>query len=425
MRPRGTSTDYTRPYRPLPVSIINAAGRVARRLGLDDRLNADRLIAAARRKTGLSDFGDDWFLEPLRALVESINEEAGLTPMGSLIQRSRLVSALAIRLRAEHLLREHPGIRDLDLGEVIVIAGLQRTGTTLLHRLIAADPGVRALRSWEALSPVPLRDERPGNPRHRIREARFAARAVRFLAPDFLAVHPIEHDAPEEDVLLLDASFMSQAPEAMMHVPSYSRWLEGQDHARPYEYLVTLLKILQWQRPGRSWVLKTPHHLEHLDVVLDVFPNVCVVQTHRDPKKSVPSFWSMVAHARGMLSDQVDPDEIGTHWLRKTERMLKRSMNVRRARTGGVFLDVPYRDLVRDPLGELRRVYESAGVAFTEAAEDAATAALTRNPKNRYGRHVYSPKDFGFHNRALDEAFGFYRRAYGIPDESAAREDRS
>jgi len=422
---RETSTDYTRPYRPRPVAFFNRAGHLARRLGLDDRLRVDRLITAAQQKTGFADFGDNWFLEPLRVLVESINEEARLTPLGIRMQRSRLVSALAIRLRAEALLREHPEIRNLDLGEVIVIAGLQRTGTTLLHRLIATNPGVRALRSWEALDPVPLRSERPGDPRGRIRRAKLAARAVRFLAPDFLAVHPIEHDAPEEDVLLLDASFMSQAPEAMMRVPSYSRWLEGQNHTRPYEYLGTLLKILQWQRPGRSWVLKTPHHLEHLDVVLDVFPNVCVVQTHRDPKKSVPSFWSMVAHARGMLSDQVDPDEIGAHCLRKTERMLERSMNVRKARTGAVFLDVPYRDLVRDPLGELRRVYESAGVAFTEAAEDAATAALTRNPKHRYGRHVYSPKDFGCDNRALDEAFGFYRRAYGIPDESAAREDRS
>ena len=380
------------------------------------------MIAAARRRTGLSDFGDDWFLEPLRVLVESINEEARLTPMGALIQRTRLASALETRLRAEHLLGKHPGIRDLDLGRVIVIAGLQRTGTTLLHRLIAADPGIHAVRSWEALSPLPLRGERPGDPRRRMRRARLAARAVRFLAPDFLAVHPVEYDAPEEDVLLLDASFMSQSPEAMMCVPGYSRWLERQDHTRAYEYLATLLRILHWQRPAGCWVLKTPHHLEHLAVLLEVLPDACIVQTHRDPKKSVPSFWSMVAHARGMLSDHVDPREIAAHWLRKTRRMLERSINVRKTSADRVFVDVRYRDLVADPIGALRTVYGSTGIDFTEAAERAARRVAERDVKDRHGRHVYAAASFGLDGRTIEEAFGFYRREYRIPDEAA--EDR-
>lgn len=415
-----TSTDYTRPYRPRSVALFNRAGRVARRLGLDDRLDVDRMIAAARRKSGLSDFGDEWFLEPLQVLVASINEEARLTPVGVRLLGARIVSALAVRLRAERLLREHPEIRDLDLGKVVVIAGLQRTATTTLHRLIAADPGVRALRSWEALNPVPLPGETPGDPRGRLREAKLAVRAIRFLAPDFLAVHPLAPDAPEEDVLLLDASFMSQSAEATMRVPRYASWLEEQDHQKAYEYLVTLLKILQWQRPGRCWVLKTPHHLEYLDVILAVFRDVSVVQTHRDPKKSIPSFCSMVAHATGLWSDRVDPQEIAAHWMRKTLRMIERSMNVRKTSSDGVFVDVLYRDLVADPIGALRTVYRSAGIDFTEAAENAARKIAARDVKDRHGRHVYAAASFGLDGRAIDEAFGFYRQAYGIPDESSA-----
>ena len=412
-----TSTNYTRPYRPRSVAFLNRAGRLARRLGLDDGMNVDRLIAGARRKTGLSDFGDDWFLEPLGVLVDAINEEARLTPVGVRLLRARIVSALAVRLRAERLLREHPEIRDLDLGKVIVIAGLQRTATTTLHRLIAADPGVRGLRSWEALNPVPLPGERPGDPRGRLREAKLGIHAIRFLSPDFLAVHPLAHEAPEEDVLLLDTSFMSQSAEATMRVPRYARWLEGQDHKEAYEYLVTLLKILQWQRPGRCWVLKTPHHLEYLDVILEVFRDVCIVQTHRDPKKSIPSFCSMVAHATGLWSDHVDPHEIAAHWMRKTHRMIERSMNVRETSADGVFVDLLYRDLVADPIGALRTVYRSAGIDFTEAAEAAARTVAARDVKDRHGRHVYAAASFGLDDRILDETFGFYRRAYGIPDE--------
>ena len=420
MKPLETSTDYRRPYRPLPVAIFNAAGHMARRLGIDDRMNVDRLIAAARRKTGLSDFGDDWFLEPLEVLVASINDEAALTPVGVRLLSARIVVALATRLRAERLLRDNPEIRDLDLGKVLVIAGLQRTATTTLHRLIAADPGVRALRSWEALNPAPLPGDRPGDPRGRLRQAKLGVQAIRFLSPDFLAVHPLAPDAPEEDILLLDTSFMSQSAEATMRVPRYARWLEGQDHKKPYEYLVTLLKVLQWQRPGRCWVLKTPHHLEHLDVILDVFPDVCIVQTHRDPKKSIPSFCSMVAHATGLWSDQVDPREIAAHWTRKTLRMIERSMHVRKTSADGVFVDVLYRDLVEDPIGAMRTVYRSAGIGFTEAAENAARTVAARDVKDRHGRHVYTAASFGLDDRAIDEAFGFYRRAYGIPDEGHA-----
>ena len=413
-----TSTDYSRPYRPLPVSLFNWAGRMVRRLGSSGDLDVARMIAAARRRTGLSDFGDEWFLEPLRVLVDSINNEARLTPVGTMIQRSRIVSALSTRLRAERLLRRHPGILDVDLGNVIVIAGLQRTATTTLHRLIAAHPGVRALRSWESLNPVPLPGEKRGDPGRRMREAKLAARAIGFLAPDFLAVHPIEYDAPEEEIFLLDLSFMSQSPEATMHVPGYARWLEGQDHTKCYEYMLTVLKILHWQRPGDCRVLKTPHHMEHLDVVLDVVPDACIAQTHRDPKRSIASFCSMVAHARGMLSDHVDPGEIGRQWMRKTRRMIDLSMGVRRTAGDGVFVDVSYYDLIADPVSELRRVYRAAGVDFSEEAEDAARAISRRNVKNRHGRHVYSLADFGLDEETVDRCCERYRRAYAIPDEA-------
>ncbi|MCY3598453.1 MAG: sulfotransferase [Gemmatimonadetes bacterium] len=412
-----TSTEYRRPYRPLSVSLFNRVGRAALRFGFGGSLDVDRMIAAARRRTGLSDFGDEWFLEPLEVLVESINAEARLTPLGTAIQRARIVSALAIRLRAERLLREHPEILDVDLGRILLIAGLQRTATTMLHRLLAADPGTRALSAWEVLSPVPLKREGTRAPRRRMRQAKRAARAIGFLAPDFRAVHPMAWDAPEEDVLLLDLSFMSQAPEAAMHVPSYSRWLEARDHTKCYAYLFTMLKILHWQRPGDRWVLKTPHHMEYLDVILDVFPDVCVIQTHRDPKRSVPSFCSMVAHGRGIFSDHVDPVEIGAHWMRKIRRMMERSMTVRRGADEGVFIDVSFYDLIADSLGELRRIYGAAGIEFTEEAAAAARAVSERSGKDSLGRHVYSPASFGLDGETMDGHSAAYRREYRIPDE--------
>lgn len=378
------------------------------------------MIAAARRKTGLNDFGDDWFLEPLTVLVKSINEEARLTPVGTAIQKSRIVSALSTRLRAKYLIGKHPEILDLDLGRIILITGLQRTATTTLHRLIAADPDIRALSSWEALNPVPLRGEKPGDPRSRIRMAKFAEKTIGFLAPDFAAIHPLRHDAAEEDVFLLDLSFMSQSPEATMHVPTYAAWLERQDHGRAYRYLLTMLKLLQWQRPASNWVLKTPNHLEHLDVVFRVLPNTTVVQTHRDPQKAVASFCSMVAHGRGILSDHVDTGEIARHWVSKMRRMLARSMETRSSASADAFLDVSYYDFLTTPIEEVRKIYVHAGIVFSEEAELAATAISARDVKDRHGKHIYSLSSFGLNADQVDEAYAFYRRAFRIPDEGAS-----
>ena len=184
------------------------------------------------------------------------------------------------------MLKRHPEIEDIDLGMIVMVTGMQRTGTTLLQRLLASHPGIRGLSVAEALDPVPAADPKGRGQAARRRRAAIAKKAISYLAPQFMAIHPIDYGEPEEDVLLLDLTFMSQSAEAMMHVPRYSRWLEEQDQSRSYEYLRLVLKLLCWQRPTSAWVLKTPQHMEHLDVFLRVFPDATIVQDASRPAKS-------------------------------------------------------------------------------------------------------------------------------------------
>lgn len=412
-----TSTDYQSPYRPIPIRIFNRLARAGQRIGLSGRLDVDKLVKHAVRKSGLSDFGDHGQLEALQVLVESINDEAQLTSAGRLIQKSRLAGALVQRLRIQDLLKRHPEIDDIDLGTVIVITGLQRTGTTLLHRLLYSHPEIRGISGNEALLPVPAAETPERAERSRKRYAVLAERTISYLAPDFMAVHPIDREQPEEDVLLLDLSFMSQSAEAILHVPSYSRWLMEQDHTETYEYFRRVLKVLTWQRPARAWVLKTPHHLEYLDVLLKVLGGATVVQTHRDPRFAVPSFCSMVAHGRGMFSDHVDPIEIGRHWCNKTHRMVEWAMKTRAEAPGGRFVDVSYYDLVRDPIAQLRRIYEVAGIEFDDEARRLAEQYVAANPQNRFGKHHYRLEHFGLSEQVMDKTFAPYREAYAIPFE--------
>jgi hypothetical protein len=415
---RETSRDYARPYRPRLIHAFNAAGRLPLLRHLLPRLEEVSLLAAARRKTGLEDFGDDAFREPLRVLLDSLNGESNLTPLGRIIQHVRIVGLLSNRLRTEELLKRHPEILQQTFGPVIVIAGLQRTGTTMLHRLLSADPDARSLLSWEALNPVPLPGETPGRPAGRMRQAQRAQRSVAYLAPDFFAVHPVEWEAPEEDVLLLDLEFMSQSPEATVNVPSYAAWLEGQDLTPAYQYERKAMLALQWQRPGRHWVLKTPHHMEYLDVLLRVFPEAKVVQTHRDPDNAVVSFCSMVAHARGLFSDDVEPHRVARQWVRKTRRMVERSMAVRDGTSADRILDVSYYDLVADPFAEVQRIYAFAGLPFGAKTRTAMEARHRENRQHKYGRHRYGLEDFGLTREDMDRAFDAYRRRYGIRREA-------
>jgi NAD(P)-dependent dehydrogenase (short-subunit alcohol dehydrogenase family) len=411
---RSTSRNYTRPRRPALVRLYNRAARVG-----SEPFELEALLDSAVRSTGQRYFGDPYFRAPLEVLLDSIEREARLHPLGRAIMGARIGGMLQNRLRIEALFDEHPEIEQLPLERPLVIAGLQRSGTTLLHRLLGADPRARALLGWEALNPAPLAGEgRTGSLRRRAL-GKLSERTLAWLAPEFFAIHPVEADAAEEDVLLLDHCFTSQAPEATLHVPSYAAWLEQQDLEPAYRYLARILRLLLWQKPRQFWVLKTPHHMEYLGELLRVFPDAVVIQTHRDPQKTMGSFCSMVAHGRGLFSDHVDPREVGRHWLRKVRRMIDRSLSVRDGGAASAFVDVSYYDLVKDPLGEVRRIYAHAGLALTPEAEDAMRQVLAREVQHRHGRHDYGLREFGLNASMVEDELGDYRRRFAIRHEKA------
>ncbi len=158
--------------------------------------------------------------------------------------------------------------------------------------------------------------------------------------------------------------------------------------------------------------------MEYLDVILQVFPEASIVQTHRDPQKTTGSFCSMVSHGRGVFSDEVDAREVARHWMRKVNRLMQRSINVREQCEQKRFIDVSYYDLVSDPISQVARIYEFAGIPFDQSAAEAAESTSKRNVQNRYGKHIYDLEDFGLTQDAIEHQYAFYRRRYGIPYEN-------
>ena len=370
---------------PLPIRIWNS-------IGYRVDLSLDSLIEAARSAEGLNDFGEDSFIEPLNKLLESIENEAQLHPFGQFVTRKRLVGLLRNRLRAEHYFATHPEILEIELAQPVVIASLQRTGTTYLQRLLSSSPALRSLKSWEALNPAPLQNWSPGEFDKRIGEGKKAEKGLRYLNPSFFAIHPVEYDAPEEEVLLLDISFLSTVAEATLHVPTFASWLEEQDQSPAYQYMKKLLQLLSWQQGSNRWVLKTPHHLEYLDVLRKVFPGCLVVQSHRDPTITVPSLCSMIYHGRFIFSNHVDAHQIGEQWLRKISLMMKKSKKFRDSVNHKSFIDINYDEFIQSPQEQVDKILQTIGVDFVTKEFE---TTLKKNVKNKYGTHKYLPEDFG------------------------------
>ncbi len=416
---RTTSTDYSRPYRPLPVRLVNGLGSLAGEIGLRAGLDAESLLAAAKRKTGLRDFGDRGFFERLQILTRAIKNHARLHPLGRLMARQNLLRILANRLRLTDAFgRGQNGC--LETADPVFIVGLQRTGTTLLHRLLARDPGWRHLESWEAVNPAPLAGGLFSGGDHRPRAAGAAQFVLSYLAPDFTAIHPVAAREPEEDCLLFDYDLHGTVPEALWRVPGFSTWLERQDHTAAYCYYSKILSYLRHRRPGGRWLLKTPQHLEQLCSLFAVFPGARLIQIHRDPLRTMASFCSMMAHSRGVFSDQVDPEDIGRHWFAKAKRMIARSMAERIVRGEEAFLDVSYYDLTADALGTARRIYDWLGIELSTGAAERMRSYLLHNPQHKLGRHLYRLADFGLEQSDVESAFADYRLRFSIPHEDSA-----
>ena len=386
-----------------------------------DSFDPDAILAEASARTGYHDFGDESFREPMRRLLLSMESEGKLHPVGRMTMRERVVGLLVNRLRAEAAIAKHPEILDEKLVAPLVIVGLARTGTTMLHRTIGADPRMFALLWWESRHPAPfsLDAEQEGiDPR--ITAAEEEVRMMVEAVPDLFAVHPFDAHAPDEEIMLLEHSFLSTNPQAFVNVPSYIAWLNEQDQRPAYEYLVRLLKLVQWQKkrrgePGERWVLKSPPHLHNIDLLFEAFPDAHVVQTHRDPLQTIPSLASMCHLVLQTGSDECDKLATGRMWgeLFRTGTLKTLDFREASAEHDARFLDLRYQDLIADPMAQIQRIYDFIDMQLSEDAKACMREWAVENARDKRPVHEYTVEEFGFSEAGLAEDFKRYKERFG------------
>jgi len=392
----------------------------------DVRLDEASLLAEARERTGLSDFGDESFREPLVNLLEAIEREARLTPAGRAGQRTRIVGLLSARLQRQAWFTRHPEIEAERVDVRIVVVGFPRTGTTLLHRILAQDPRSSWIAWWECRHPAPLPgwqlEQARREPDPRIVRAEAEVAAMIAGNPALAAVHPLDALAPDEDVMLLEHAFQSSPPAGLMNVPSYLRWHLAQDGRAAYDDHARFLRFLQWQKRARGepvgpFVLKAPHHMVHLDQLLVRYPGVTIVQTHRDPLETLPSLASMALELRRLTSDTVHPSECADYALTTARCRLQRTESVRQATGGQRFVDVWFGDIVTDALAVVERIYVQIGLDLPKDVRDRMARYVAGHGRDKRPAHGYTLAQFGLDAEAIRREFSAYRETYVLPHQ--------
>lgn len=410
MNTSGTTLQQMRPL--LPVRLLNGCGALLEKMRSPyaPALAVD-LTKTAKRRCRLDDFGQGDFFEALSRLLESCQREARLNLIGKIALRTDALETLCSRLQMERDRQLYPNIAEQEIREPLFIVGLPRSGTTLLHSLLAADPEHRCPLMWEVRSPSPptLADEK-----RRIQRAIRSCKFFNWLAPTFRYVHAVGAEVPQECISLMTPTFMSDQFDAMYYVPSYRAWFFQQDLQPAYEYHRRFLQHLQFRRAARRWVLKAPTHMFAMPALLSVYPDALFVQTHRTPVDAMASVSSLVTILRSAFSDAVDPFTVCREAIHYWSETMDKFLNERDRLAGNRICDVEFDEISRDPIAAVRRIYDHFDWSLSQQAEQRMRSLVASHAQRQPGNHRYHLSQFGSSAEEVLSAFGPYCHRFGL-----------
>ena len=373
------------------------------------------LIKKAEEVTGLSDFGDEWFFPNIDVFIESLNSQAKLSSEGNYGAEQMFIGALVNRLRHKNLIKMNPEILDETVDIKAVLTGLPRTGSTMLHRMLASAPELTSVKWYEAQNYTPLENEDYNDPSPRKDIAKDILNFMLKKIPELMSIHPMDIEQADEEVIILGQLFSSSMLESTYFVPNYANWLTKQNPGKSYSDLIEILQSLQWQdssRKNKSWILKTPGHLMSLGAVIKYFPMAKIIMTHRDPVSTVPSYCSMESALYKMNTNAISDFEIGNYWLDRLSEWLNNFIEVRNSIPDDRFIDINYSDLVEAPEKIGAQVLKSIHVNDDILTKEMMENWINANKRENREKHNYKLSDYGLTNESISNKFKDYIKKY-------------
>ena len=384
---------------------------------LEVDVSVDAVVGEAASATGLAieTLDDSTVLDRLRAQIDAVNGDGGLSGLGRLIVQRRLVGLLGARLRFDDFVRRYPEALEIELEPPVIVVGLPRSGTTHLVNLLAADTRVRSLPWWECGEPVPVPGDGPGRDGVDPRYLRALAdwEAGKEAAPLTQYMHDRPPWSIEEDCELVDLDFCSYTLEWHARVPQWRDAYLALDQRVHYAFLRRELQVLSFLRGPRRWVLKTPQHLEQLPALMATFPDATIALTLRDPVAVLQSAITMLAYGDRLRRVEVDADGLAAYWVDRIERLLRAAVRDLDVIPPDRRVDVEFGEFMRDDLAVAHRILETAGIAVTDEASAALAAYVAGYPRGRDGSVAYDLRGhFHLEPDEVRERFRFYLDAF-------------
>lgn len=377
------------------------------------KLDEHTLLQKAQKKVGLNDYGDDSFREGLQILLSSLNTEAKLNPMGKIFAQNMIINLLTGRLEIIDALKRHPDILKENIVKPLVIAGLPRTGTTILMGLLGDDPNARFLYSWEAFQICPPRNGKD----NRFKTAKQQLEMLEKLVPGFKAIHETAADLPQECLALMAFDFVSVQFDLNFNIPSYRKWYLQKDLAPTMAFHKKCLQLLQYfdkqtnpSATPKHWVLKTPPFVGAMDYILDAYPDAQIIQTHRDPAKVIGSVSSLYYALHSLTTNALTPFQEGKNQVQTWSTLLEKGIESRRKHSDkkDQFIDVYFEEVLDDPIACVKKIYLHFNKTWSSELEQRLIDFMANNSRNKYGKHHYTIDMYGLKQNELNAIFKPY-----------------
>ena len=378
------------------------------------QLNKEDLIQEAERRSQISAPSNIKFAEPLEILIDSINTEARLSSLGQKLAIASFARILTNQLLLDQELENFSQSDKNQKKKHLFILGLFRTGTTLLHNLLALDSNSHYMRLCDGQFPVPA--PHPDYDEEKIAQSEQMTQKIYDLTPSLPKLHYIHPTRPDECYWLFEYQLLDPIFHIRMHVPTYYNWLLAYSgHFESYMKYRDLLAYLGQHYSFNHWILKAPRHLFFLKALLNAFPNAGIIWLHRDPCQAIPSMCSLSQLLRSNYSEVSNPKETGKIWFEAMVESLRTSLDTRVIVGDERFYDLQYSDLISNPIREITKIYSHFGLPFSSEMETAVKSWLSNNPQHKHGKHEYSTQQFGLELETMRKQTAFYTNYFNIP----------
>ena len=391
-------------------------------------LDFDRLRARAERYAGDYNVSFEqayptWMLRNMQQLVRAFQTSDARQLEGSVfdivfdLSRLLIINAGFTRER-----QRYPEIEKEHITRPVFIVGINRTGTTYVHRLLSRDQRFWALRGYEITAPRLSKEEyatigcTPDDPRRSWVEDLLNSSDALEL---FEGVHDFDVDEPVEDFPLLSMAFGSWTLTVRFRIPAFGRWLAASGSKRAYAHHRRTMQNITWQHRQRQpehqaqWLFKMPFHLMELETLIETYPDALFIQTHREPTQFMGSWNSFVERAHSLVYEPQSRETFGAEQLALMSNMMDRAVHFREAHPEleHRWMDVNYVDLIENPMATVGSIYERFDWPLEQTAIDAMEDWQERQAqqRRREKQHRYDLSDYGLTPEEVNAAFARYR----------------